>query len=304
MNKTELIKQLKQLAGNDNLLLNEPMSGHTTFKIGGPAEIFVIPHTQFAFRKIIQLLNENSTPYFILGSGSNLVVSDKGIKGVVIYTKLMTTIRRSHNKITAGCGADMSNICHVAANSGLSGLEFACGIPGTLGGAVYMNAGAYESEMSKVVLFSKVIDTDVNVIKTLKWEDHKFSYRHSVFHEHQYIHISSTLLLKPLSKYIIQSKMRELTQAREDKQPLDMPSAGSVFRRPEGHYTGKLIEECGLKGFHIGGAEVSTKHCGFIVNKGNATAQDVKALIAHIQKTIFDKYGVMLQTEIKFIGEE
>lgn len=304
MKKNELITQIKLLLGKNNVLLNEPMSRHTTFKIGGPADIFVTPEKFYIMAKLINLLNNNSIPYFIIGKGSNLVVSDKGIRGIVISTTKMIGTRKSVNKIFAACGTELSDVCKLAANSGLSGLEFACGIPGTVGGAVYMNAGAYGGEIQQVLLFSKVLDTSIGVVKTIPAVKHDFSYRHSIFQDEKYILLSSAFSLKPQGKDEIKAKMDELTKSREDKQPLELPSAGSVFRRPEGHYTGKLIEECGLRGFRIGGAEVSTKHCGFIVNIGNATAQDVKDLVKHIQKTVLEKFGVSLQTEIKFVGAE
>ena len=303
MNKTELIKELTTLLGKENISLNEPMSKHTTFKVGGPAEIFVAPRTAGILSSILKIVNEGKVPYFILGNGSNLVVSDKGIKGVVICTTKAKTIVLKGNSITASCGVELSQLSKFAAKHGLSGLEFACGIPGTVGGAVYMNAGAYEGEISQILSYSRVFKLETNLIQMMNKAGHEFSYRHSSFQNEQYIHLNSTFKLKPMDKKLILAKMAELTESREAKQPLELPSAGSVFRRPQGYFTGKLIEECNLKGFRIGDAAISTKHCGFIVNLGSATAHDIKTLIAHVQKTIFDHCGVMLQTEIKFVGQ-
>jgi UDP-N-acetylmuramate dehydrogenase len=304
MQKPQLIKELKTLVDKKNVRLNEPMSLHTTFQVGGPADIFVTPANPSMLVKVLTLLNENKVPFTIVGNGSNLVVSDKGIRGVVICTNAMKLMLKKPRAITVNCGMEIATLAEFAARQGFSGLEFACGIPGTIGGAVYMNAGAYEGEMSHIVSCSKVFNLETNLVTTLTNEEHEFGYRQSVFQKGQYILLNTTLKFTHKPVYLIKAKMEELTQSREAKQPLELPSAGSVFRRPQGHYTGHLIEKCSLKGFRIGDAAVSDKHCGFIVNLGKATAADIKAVIAHVQKTVLANCGVALQTEIRFIGEE
>jgi UDP-N-acetylmuramate dehydrogenase len=261
-------------------------------------------------KALLSLIYERGIPHFILGKGSNLVVSDGGIKGIVISTHKLTQTTYMEECVIVQTGLELSKLVKSTAEHGLSGLEFACGIPGSVGGAVCMNAGAYEGEMSQVLCASEYLwyDASQPPHKRVTWDilridDHDFSYRHSIFQDNPFFLLNSTFYLKRQHKRTIQSTINQLTKAREDKQPLELPSAGSVFRRPQGYFTGKLIEDCGLKGYRIGDAAISDKHCGFIVNLGNATATDIKALIEHIQKTVLAKCGVSLQTEIKFIGE-
>lgn len=301
------IRDLRIITNAKNLLINEPMANHTTFRVGGPADVFITPTNYCMLKSILTFLRERNLPIFIMGRGSNLIVSDKGIRGAVISTFKLNRIGFQGNSVLAGCGVDLGTLSHSVALRGLSGLEFACGIPGSVGGAVYMNAGAYEGEISRVLEKSSVLLYDDNSssyqYKTLSLNDHAFSYRHSVFQEEALIHINSVFRLKPADAEEIISTINKFTRSREAKQPLDLPSAGSVFRRPQGYFTGQLIEECGLKGFRIGDAAVSNKHCGFIVNLGHATAENICSLITHVQNTIYDRCGVMLQTEVKFIGE-
>jgi UDP-N-acetylmuramate dehydrogenase len=311
MMKDNIIDTLSQIAGSTNLLFNEPLAHHTTFKVGGPAEFFVIPASEKNLIGLVDVALDHNLPFFILGNGSNLIVSDKGIRGLVISTQKLTRVIYKDNLVTASCGIEIIKLSQNTAKRGLSGLEFACGIPGSLGGAVYMNAGAYEGEISQVLFSSRVLalSPDVKVGKktdiiTLKNEEHHFSYRHSALQEKSFIHLSSAFNLLYHNKSSIAATIRKLTKAREDKQPLDLPSAGSVFRRPQGHFTGKLIEDCGLKGFRIGDAAVSTKHCGFIVNLGKATATDIRNVINHVRSTVLERFGVELQVEVKFVGEE
>ncbi len=241
-------------------------------------------------------------PYFILGNGSNLLVGDEGIDGAVIsLRKKMSDIRCEGSELCAECGALLSRVATVAVENELCGFEFASGIPGSVGGAVYMNAGAYGSEMSEIIKSVDYVDKDGN-IRTTDSADCGFGYRKSAFAERGDIILGCRLALSKGRAEEIRAKMNELTQRRVTKQPIDKPSAGSVFKRPEGHFAGGLIEQAGLKGFSVGGAQVSEKHAGFIINTGGATAADVIKLIHHIQKTVFDKFGVRLETEVKTVG--
>jgi UDP-N-acetylmuramate dehydrogenase len=311
MKKDYILALLIRITGENNLKADEPLCMHTTFRVGGPADFFATPTSTINLISLIECALNIDLPFFILGKGSNLIISDKGFRGLVISTQKITSVVYKENQVTASCGFELIKLSNNTARRGLSGLEFACGIPGSVGGAVYMNAGAYESEINQVLVSSQVLIINKNEIskpnfevKTLINKDHNFSYRHSILQDKDYILLSSTFCLLPHNKNSISATIRRFTHTREEKQPLELPSAGSVFRRPQGYFTGKLIEDCGLKGYRIGDAAISTKHCGFIVNLGNATAKDILAVIDHIQKTITDHYGVMLQTEVKFIGEK
>ena len=279
---------------------NEPMRAHTTFKIGGEADIFIIPASPAALIYAVKKCNELEIPYFILGNGSNLLVSDGGIEGAVISLSGINGISSDGEKITCGAGAMLSSVCLKALSLSLTGLEFAYGIPGTAGGALYMNAGAYGGQMADVIE-SAECRTALGEIKTLKKEDMRLGYR-SVFKKGGLIIISLTLALKKGDKAEIKAEMDDLLNRRKQKQPLEYPSAGSTFKRPEGYFAGALIEKNGLKGLTVGGAQVSEKHAGFVINRGGATAADVKALIGKIQKKVFENDGVMLEPEVIFKG--
>ena len=280
---------------------NEPMRAHTTFKIGGEADIFIIPASPAALIYAVKKCNELEIPYFILGNGSNLLVSDGGIEGAVISLSGINGISSDGEKITCGAGAMLSSVCLKALSLSLTGLEFAYGIPGTAGGALYMNAGAYGGQMADVIESAECL-TATGEIKTLKKEDMRLGYRSSVFKNGGLIIISLTLALKKGDKTEIKAEMDELLNRRKQKQPLEYPSAGSTFKRPEGYFAGALIEKNGLKGLTVGGAQVSEKHAGFVINRGGATAADVKALIKKIQKKVFENDGVMLEPEVIFKG--
>lgn len=301
---------IESLIGKENVFYSEPMRNHTTFKIGGPADVFAAPKTQKAFKALLNYLLDNDLPYFILGRGSNIIVRDNGIRGIVVYTGQINSVSYKDNLVTAGCGVELKSLSKRTAARGLSGLEFACGIPGSVGGAVFMNAGAYESEISKTLLSSKVLVIDKSAPKghrvnecIISNKEHFFSYRHSVLQDKPYIHISSTFNLEPKNTKVIMSAMTNFTNSREAKQPLEYPSAGSIFRRPQGFYTGMLIGDCGLSGFRIGDAAISEKHNGFIINLGNATAKDVLSIIEHVCKTIKGQCGITMKTEVQIIGE-
>ena len=280
---------------------NEPMRAHTTFKIGGEADIFIIPASPAALIYAVKKCNELEIPYFILGNGSNLLVSDGGIEGAVISLSGINGISYDGEKITCGAGAMLSSVCLKALSLSLTGLEFAYGIPGTAGGALYMNAGAYGGQMADIIESAECL-TASGEIKTLKKEDMRLGYRSSVFKNGGLIIISLTFALKKGDKAEIKAEMDELLNRRKQKQPLEYPSAGSTFKRPEGYFAGALIEKNGLKGLTVGGAQVSEKHAGFVINRGGATAADVKALIGKIQKKVFENDGVMLEPEVIFTG--
>lgn len=289
---------------NIDLLLNEPMSKHTTFHIGGNADCFCELKDSRSLKNIILICKEYSVPYFIIGLGSNLLVSDNGIRGLVIKLggEFNSITLLDDNTIRCGAGVSLAGLCVFARKMSLSGLEFAWGIPGSVGGAVYMNAGAYNGEIKNVVTSVRYIDNQGNK-KSYPKDELDFSYRHSVFTDTDNIITDVTFKLVPKPQEIIIDRMQELMNRRKAKQPINHPSAGSIFKRPgENIYAAALIEECGLKGFSIGGAEVSTKHSGFIVNDHNATAQDVKKLIKHIQDVVFEQKGIKLCCEVKFVG--
>jgi len=303
LEKELLVRRIAEIAGPENVKLDEPMKNHTSFKVGGPADIFVTPISFLQLSQIIKFCKSENVPVFVMGNGTNLIVRDKGIRGVVI--KIYDNLNEFTVKddiITACAGVLLSEISKVAYENGLSGLEFASGIPGTLGGAVAMNAGAYGGEMKDVVVETEFMDSD-GEIKVIRNDEHQFGYRTSFILKNSGIVIKSSMKLKKGNKEEIKALMDDLTQRRQDKQPLEMPSAGSVFKRPEGYFAGKLIEDCGLRGYRIGGAEVSGKHCGFIVNIGNAKAKDILDLIEHIQNTVKMKFGVEMQTEVRIVGE-
>lgn len=297
MTNLEAVKH-EALAQEAEVLENEPMNRHTSFKIGGLSDLFITPSTIKSIEQIIRVCKQFEVPYFILGNGSNILVSDNGIRGAVIrLNSNFCEITANANSITCEAGAMLSAVCIVAQKNSLCGIEFAYGIPGTIGGAVYMNAGAYGGEMKNVVACSEYIDLFGK--HTLNATQHDFAYRHSVYSNSDKIITSVTLKLDKGNMDEIQDKMKELMQKRKDKQPLEYPSAGSVFKRPEGHYAGTLIEQCGLKGTSIGGAMVSDKHAGFIINTGNASCDDVLRLIDLIKNAVFTKTGVLLESEIK-----
>lgn len=285
-------------------LINEPLKNHTSFKIGGDAKVFFMPESVSDIADALKVCRENKFPYYILGNGTNILFSDKGYNGVIIniFNKFNQVYLENENTINAQSGALLSSIANIALNNSLSGMEFASGIPGALGGAVYMNAGAYGGEMKDIVLSADVLDKDGN-IRTLDNNEMGFQYRSSNAEKEGFIVLSAKLQLKKGNKEEIKSKMYELNSQRKEKQPLEMPSAGSTFKRPEGHFAGKLIMESGLRGYSIGGAMVSEKHCGFVVNTGNATCKDVLLLIEHVKKTVYDKFNVMLEPEVRIIGD-
>lgn len=274
------------------------MKKYTSFRIGGPAKFLVLPDSAEEIVSCIKVCRESKIPFFIVGNGSNILVSDDGFDGAVIKTSQCSEFYFNNNKVYAQCGVSLARLARAALELSMSGLEFAAGIPGSLGGAIYMNAGAYGRSMQDVVREVEFISGNGEICIS---EEHEFAYRSSRYQKNSVIITSARLELYPGSYDEIKSKMQELSEKRIKMQPLNMPSAGSVFKRPDGFFTGKLIEECGLKGYTIGGACVSEKHAGFIVNKGGASCCDVKELIEHIKSQVYEKFGVLLETEIKFL---
>jgi len=283
---------------------DEPMTGHTSFHIGGPADILVIPESLDDIRTVLGFARENGIPLTVLGNGSNVLVRDKGIRGIVL--KMGHALKRWHqegSEFTFESGISLAQCCRIVGEAGLTGMEFAVGIPGSLGGAVYMNAGAYDGEMKNVVRSVLVTDRS-GELRTLSPEDLQFGYRHSALQGRDDIILEVRVICETGDKEKILAKMEDFSGRRISKQPLELPSAGSTFKRPEGYFAGCLIEQSGLKGFRIGGAEVSVKHAGFIVNADHATAADVLQLIEHVQNCVYQKFSVRLTPEILVLGEE
>lgn len=303
MENQELIKKLTSITGEERVLINELMSRHTSFKIGGPADIMVIPENMAQLEEMVKYFIGTGTQYMIMGNGTNLLVSDKGIRGVVvkIYDN-MENYTVDGEILEVEAGMLISKASKIALANSLSGLEFAEGIPGTVGGAVTMNAGAYIGDMSMVVNETDYIDAGGNTV-TACGEEHCFSYRSSIIQKTRGIVLKTRIRLKKDDSEKIKALMDDFNFKRRDKQPLEWPSAGSVFKRPQGHFVGKLIDDSGLRGFSIGGAQVSEKHSGFIINKGNATCQEVLDLIRHIQNTVNQKFNIQLEPEIRIIGD-
>ncbi len=294
---------IEACGGSDRLLENESMKRHTSFQIGGPARYLVLPRTEGELIAVLKLVREQCIPYFIMGNGSNLLVDDAGFFGVVIkLAKNFSDIRVEGTSILAQAGALLSKIANLALANSLTGLEFASGIPGTLGGAVRMNAGAYGGEMKDVVVATRYLD-ETGHIQEAVGEEHRFGYRTSAFLKGTAI-LSSKLVLQAGNREEIEQAMRDFNARRREKQPLELPSAGSAFKRPAGSYASKLIDECGLRGFRVGGAQVSEKHCGFVVNTGNATCSDVIALFSRVKEIVFEKTGYQLLEEVQILKNE
>lgn len=292
------IKTLYDICLQESILENEPMKNHTTFKIGGNAKTVIIPKTKSELVEIVKVLRDEK--FIVIGNGSNILAPDEGIDAYVVKTTGINSVSVNGNTIYAECGATLAKVASIAMENSLSGMEFASGIPGTIAGGIVMNAGAYDGELSYVVKKTTYCDRNGNVFE-LTGDEHEFSYRHSFFSDKDLIVLSCEIELAQGDKEEIFLKMRELNKRRSDKQPLNFPSAGSAFKRPEGYFAAKLIDDCGLKGTRVGNAQVSEKHCGFIVNLGNATANDVKSLLELCQKEVYEKFGVQIEPEIRIL---
>ena len=294
---------LRETAPEIDILVNEPMRRHTTFSIGGPADLFILPKTRKELIGALDVLRAQGVPMLLLGNGSNILVSDEGVRGAVVCTADVDEVRvgEDDNTLTAEAGALLSRIARRAQRAGLTGAEFAGGIPGSLGGAVFMNAGAYDGQMAGIVETTEYLDAEGN-LHTLRGEEHGFGYRRSIFRDHpDWTVIRSVLRLQPGDSAAILDKMNDFAQRRRNKQPLNFPSAGSTFKRPEGHFAGQLIEQAGLKGVSVGAAQVSEKHAGFLINRGGATFADMAELIRQVRQRVLEETGVTLEPEVKIV---
>ena len=304
MNKQYIYESLLNIIDKNNIKIDEPMKKHISFRVGGPADILVKPNTEEELSALVKLIKKENIPYLIIGNGSNLLVKDGGIRGVVIeLSDNFNNFEIHGNLINAQSGALLSIVGKAALREELKGFEFASGIPGTLGGALAMNAGAYGGEMKHIVKSVRLMDMDGN-IHELTNEEMEFDYRKSILSRENYIVLSAVIELEKGNYDEIKEKMADFTQRRVTKQPLSLPSAGSTFKRPPGHFAGKLIEDSGLRGLTLRGAQVSEKHCGFVVNLGNATAKDLLDLMYVVKSTVNAKYGVMLEEEVKILGAD
>lgn len=298
-----LYEELCGILGQENVYTEEPMGRHTTFRVGGPADFFVTPEGEDQVRGAVSAFRNAGVPFYIVGNGSNLLVGDQGYRGGIIQIfKKMDQISARGPVLHIQAGALLSKIASEAQSKGLTGFEFASGIPGTLGGAVMMNAGAYGGEMKQVLTGAKVLKAS-GEIEEVPVEAMELGYRSSIFSKNEDIILSADIKLEAGNPEQIQRRMEELKERRTSKQPLEYPSAGSTFKRPEGYFAGKLIEDAGLRGFRVGGAQVSEKHCGFVINKDHATAKDILSLMEQVADKVYGKFGVRLEPEVKRIGE-
>jgi UDP-N-acetylmuramate dehydrogenase len=297
-----MFEALAEIVGSGNVRVNVPLSAYTTFRIGGCCDYFVTPHKAEEIPEILAVCKKESVPWFVIGKGSNLLVSDDGFRGVIIcLADNFDSISITGNVVRAAAGTKLITLSNTAAKAGLSGLEFAAGIPGTVGGAVIMNAGAYGGDISQVIVSALCVDDDHNLV-VLDREGLELEYRSSLPGRKGWIVLEAVFELTPGDIHEILAKMQDVNTKRREKQPLEFPNAGSIFKRPKGYFAGKLIQDAGLSGVSVGGAMVSPKHNGFIINTGNAKASDVRQLISLIQKTVYDHFGVQLETEVKFLG--
>lgn len=284
------------------MYFDQPLGRYTNTKTGGPADVVVFPTAKEQVQELVRTANDNQVPITVIGNASNLIIRDGGIRGLVIILTKMTEVKMNQNEITACAGAAIIDVTKVAQGASLTGLEFAAGIPGSVGGAIFMNAGAYGGEIKEVATGADVL-TAQGEFKHLDAAELDFGYRHSSIQDNNDIVLSATFTLQPGDPVAIQDQMDDLNERRAAKQPLELPSCGSVFKRPTGYFAGKLIHDAGLQGFQIGGAQVSTKHAGFIVNVGGATATNYMDVIQHVQETVMAKFGVLLETEVRILGE-
>ncbi|MGL5315562.1 MAG: UDP-N-acetylmuramate dehydrogenase [Peptostreptococcaceae bacterium] len=304
MNKQYIYDSLLNIVNKEDIKIDEPMKKHISFRVGGPADILVKPRNEEQLKDIINFVKKENVPYLIVGNGSNLLVKDGGIRGVVIkISDNLNHFEIEGNKVKIQAGALLSFVGKAVLRSNLKGFEFAAGIPGTLGGALAMNAGAYGGEMKDIVKSVRLMDMDGNIFDFTN-EQMEFEYRRSILTREEYIVLSAEIELQEGDYDEIKATMANFTQQRVTKQPLSLPSAGSTFKRPPGHFAGKLIEDCGLRGLTLRGAQVSEKHCGFVVNLGNATAKDLLDLMYVVKSTVNAKFGVMLEEEVKILGED
>ena len=304
MNKQLIYKESLNILDEENIKVDEPMKKHISFKVGGPADFLVKPKTEEELRNVVEFAKKENVPFIVIGNGSNLLVKDGGIRGIVIeLSDNFNNYEIDGNIIKAQSGALLAIIGRNAMKNSLTGFEFAAGIPGTLGGALAMNAGAYGGEMKQVVKTVRLMDRDGNIFE-LSNEEMEFEYRKSLLSRKDYIVLSAVIELQPGNVEEIKEIMADYSNRRSTKQPLNFPSAGSTFKRPEGHFAAKLIDDCGLRGLNLRGAQVSDKHCGFVINSGGATAKDILDLMFIVKSTVNAKFGIMLEEEVKILGED
>ena len=307
VNKLEaerVLSDLKKVIPEENIKINEPMSKHTSFKTGGPAEIYIIGKTLEQIQAVLKYSNQNNIKLYIIGNGSNLLISDEGIKGIVLKIAVdnIETLESDFGVLVkAGAGVKIMALAQILKKDGITGFEELAGIPGTMGGANYMNAAAYGKELKDIIVSTKAINKETGEIETLKNEEQELKYRSSIFKNRKYIIIETMLNLQKGIPEEIERKMSNFSNQRKQKQPIEYPSAGSTFKRGEKFITAKLIDECGLKGYQIGGAQISEKHAGFIINKNNATSKDILDLIKYTKKKVFEKFGVQIEEEVEII---
>ncbi|MBP0726926.1 UDP-N-acetylmuramate dehydrogenase [Bacillus sp. RG28] len=303
MLNNKVLQKIVEIVSEENVKLDEILKNHTATKLGGKADYFVTPTTVEQVKNIVTFAKEHSIPLLLIGNGSNMVVKDGGFRGIVLNLKKFNNLTINENRMVVQSGVSIIEASRKALEANLTGLEFACGIPGSIGGALAMNAGAYGGEIQDIIVSTVVISPEGEVL-TLSKEELELGYRKSIIAKKGYIALEATFQLEKGNYKEIKEKMDDLTQKREEKQPLEYPSAGSVFKRPPGHFAGKLIQDSGLQGTNIGGAEVSLKHAGFIINKDNATATDYINLINHVQEVVKEKFGIELEREVKIVGED
>lgn len=308
---TELYERLAKAVGIENIEKDADMSKEVSFRAGGKADILVRPQNREQLIEVLSLLSKEDVNHLVMGNGSNLLIKDGGYRGVVVKISSAAfsdfEILKEENGyvyVRVGAGMLMGVLARKLTDNSLTGFEFASGIPGSLGGAVFMNAGAYDGEIKDIIVSAEVIDKDGTEIKTVDTKDMELSYRHSIFHNTGDVIISAELKFKQGNKEEIEAKMAELGKRRNEKQPVNYPSAGSFFKRPEGYFAGKLVQDAGLKGYTVGGAQVSELHSGFVINIGGATASDIVAVMKHCQKEVYDKFGVNLEPEVRILGED
>ena len=304
LEKQKVLSDIIEFIPKENIKLDEPMSKHTSFKTGGNAEFYLLINTENQIKRLLNYSKENDIDLYIIGNGSNLLVSDKGIKGIVAritFDDLAITENQGDIIVEAGAGIKVMALAQLLKNKGITGFEELSGFPGTIGGANYMNAGAYGKEMKDVIIETKALNKETGNVEILKNEEQELKYRSSIFKNKKYIILQTVLRLQKGNTEEIEKKMTEYLMQRKEKQPLEYPSAGSTFKRGDGFITAKLIDECGLKGYQIGGAQISEKHAGFIINKDNATTKDILDLIEYTKKKVFEKFGVQIEEEIEII---
>lgn len=300
---TDFLKEIASYMKDEDIRTDELMSKHTSFRVGGPAKVFLTVHSEEILKNIMLALKEYQLPYFVLGNGSNLLVSDEGYEGVMVYLgEEFSYVEVRDTQIRAKAAALLGKVARMAMEEELTGLEFAAGIPGSLGGGVVMNAGAYGGELSQVVTAVRAMNPEGEIV-TLEKNDLLLGYRTSIFKTKPFVILEVFMELQRGDKEEIQGKMKEYTKARVEKQPLEYPSAGSTFKRPEGHFAGKLIMDAGLRGYRVGDAQVSEKHCGFVINRGNATATEIRTLMDDVAKKVKEDFGVDLEAEVILLGK-